>query len=539
MNERPRIIAFEGVDGAGKSTVINRVAEYLRARGQRVYLPRSGKEHDSRPTRMIRRLTRDPRNVVLSPRAELALYCAREAQVLTELVKPALARGETVLLDRSLLTPVVLGCFGRGLPRDECEAVARVSSGGLEPDLTLVFDVHPRTSRLRKRIEKVRTHAFRNKGRKGLAGSALKERVREGYGVLAAERGYPLFHVERITPDQLVERVIKVLEGGPVEENDGDEVPRWMVDPSWSLEEAVDSLPVPAALYLTHGLVAMRSLRARSIDAEPQLVAWGLDAEDPLRADAAARDALYALSGLSGRGLQPDDLRVQMARSEPAAVLRGLKGVVSEPADALRSQLADRAPGSVVESLAGRDDAFARELREGYWEDADAYERAASLARCTSDAAWRLRTKLLETHGFIAVESLVGAQPERADPWIERYAPYAPRAVLRGLVGRSDGFAHRMRRELMATGREVADSLRGLDDEESWGLREDLVERWASTVAHSLQGVPDGERRRAMLEQCKEAGKGDVHLLRRLVGLEEYDEAPAWARAGASLRGER
>jgi thymidylate kinase len=70
---RPRLIAFEGVDGAGKSTALKHVAEALRAAGVRIYLPREGKEHDSRPTRMIRQLTRDPRNYTLSPQAELLL----------------------------------------------------------------------------------------------------------------------------------------------------------------------------------------------------------------------------------------------------------------------------------------------------------------------------------------------------------------------------------------------------------------------------------------------------------------------------------
>ena len=80
----------------------------MRSQGQTVFLPRIGKEHASRPTRMIRALTRDPHNLHLRPRAELALFCAREAQVLGELVTPALDRGETVILDRSLLTALVL-----------------------------------------------------------------------------------------------------------------------------------------------------------------------------------------------------------------------------------------------------------------------------------------------------------------------------------------------------------------------------------------------------------------------------------------------
>src|SRR4051812_11136611 len=143
-------------------------------------MPRAGKEHSSRPTRMIRQLTRDPRNYELSARAELLLYCAREAQVMSELVQPALRRGETVLVDRSFLTPVVLG-IARGLSREDCEGAARLASAAIEPDLTLVFDVHPRTSRLRKRLERIRTHALGDTGRKGIAGSGFKERVRDTY----------------------------------------------------------------------------------------------------------------------------------------------------------------------------------------------------------------------------------------------------------------------------------------------------------------------------------------------------------------------
>ena len=89
---KPRVVAFEGVDGAGKSTVINIVAEHLRRQGIPVFLPRTGKEHSSRPTRMIRRLTRDRCNLALEAMPELLLYAAREAQVLGEQVRPAIAR---------------------------------------------------------------------------------------------------------------------------------------------------------------------------------------------------------------------------------------------------------------------------------------------------------------------------------------------------------------------------------------------------------------------------------------------------------------
>ncbi|MBL4686470.1 MAG: dTMP kinase, partial [Nannocystaceae bacterium] len=152
--KRGKVIAFEGVDGAGKSTVLALVADHLRSQGVSVFLPREGKDHKSRPTRMIRDLTRDRKNLELCARSELLMYAAREAQVLEQDVRPAIARGQTVLLDRSMWTPVVLGSAGRGLDFEDCHALAKSASHGMEPDTILVFDVHPRTSRIRKRLAK-------------------------------------------------------------------------------------------------------------------------------------------------------------------------------------------------------------------------------------------------------------------------------------------------------------------------------------------------------------------------------------------------
>ncbi|TPV96958.1 MAG: thymidylate kinase [Myxococcales bacterium FL481] len=527
---QPRVLAFEGVDGAGKSTVIHLVAEHLRARGIPVFLPRVGKEHDSRPTKMIRRLTRDQRNLDLLPEAELALYCAREAQVLGELVEPALARGETVLLDRSMLTPVVLGSFGRGLPRRDCEAMARAAARGRDPDLTFVFDVHPRTSRIRKRLDKVRHHAFRDGGRKGLMGSALKERVRQGYLELARERGYPLFHVERISPTELGQRVVAVLEGAPIDEGIDDGTPAWLVPEDWTLEQALEHLPRPMALYFARGLVAGRDLRRQAAGDEPQIVAWSLDRLDPLRDEMAGIDPVYALRGLVRCPLERDDLRDQYAEIAPQAVALALRFVGGERADRLRERLATRVPGAVVESLVGRDDEWAWALRRRLWKDADHHERASGLVHCRSREAAREREELLKKHPVQGLASLRGAPPDEADPWLRRYVDFAAKTVLRALMGRHDATAVELRERLSDAGREVVDSIRGLDDPASWRLRESVLNRWPSTVAWSLAGLPSSPRAQALLARCKAAAPGDVHLLRRLRDLEEYPLLPSWAR---------
>lgn len=533
VGKRGRLIAFEGVDGAGKSTVIAAVADHLRAQGTTVLLPRTGKEHDSRPARLVRRLTRDPENYQLSARAELALYCAREAQVLDESVRPALARGETVLIDRSLLTPVVLGCYGRGLDRDDGEAMARAASGGLEPDLTLVFDVHPRTSRLRKRVEKVRAHNDEPGGRKGLMGSALKERVRTGYLALSRERGYPVFHVERASPQELSQRVLAVIDGGraALKQDASDAEPVWQVDPKMTLSDALEQLPVPVGLYLANGLRVGRALRARSIDTEPALATWSMDAEDPLRQQALDVDPSYALSGLTRKPLDSDDIRLRFVERAPAAAFSSLRFALGGEADALRSAWAEREPSAVLVSLSGREDPFANDLRTRVWKAADSRARAASLVGCNGDDAWKRREHLYERDPILAATTLRGLVSDRGDAWLRHLVPFAAKIVLRCLSGRADDAAYELRNELFESGREVIDTLRHLDDARAWKLRERGVERWPSTVADSLVGLPDGPQVKRMRAMCIDAGAGDLHLARRLCRLDEYADLPAWAQS--------
>lgn len=534
---RGRLIAFEGVDGAGKSTVIRHVAEQLRATGTAVFLPRSGKEHDSRPTRHIRRLTRDRRNLDLTALGELLLYCAREAQVLSELVRPALERGETVLVDRSLLTPEVLG-VARGLDRDTCVTSARLAAQGLEPDLTLVFDVHPRTSRLRKRIEKVRSHDRIPGSRKGLAGSALKERVREGYLRVASERGYPVFHVERSSPALLCERVMRVVRGEPIEavgQTDADRTPIWRVPREWGFEQALDSLPSEVALFMSNGLICARTRRAQAFANDPALAAWAMDPDDPLREQAAELEPAYALRAWSRRPLSgPDDLRLRLMQRAPEAALGALKHLSCAASDSLREQWAERCPDGVLKSLTGREDATANVLRDRCWKAATDEARASSLGFCSAEAAWKRRKKLLESDPVLGIGTLRALDDPRTNGVLASYAARAPKPVLAALGGRSDAFAHELREALWDTGREVVDSLRGLADPQSFRLRERAVEAHPSTVVHSLLGVPDGPQVQALLERCREAGAGDVHLLRRLQGVDERSSWPEWARIRTS-----
>ncbi len=537
VHSRPRLIAFEGVDGAGKSTALERVAAALRARGLAVHRPRVGKRHRSRPARAIRDLTRDVANLDLCPRAELALYCAREAQVLAESVAPALARGEIVLLDRGLLTPVVLGAWGRGLPLADCEAMASAARGDLPaPDLTLVFDVDPRTARQRKQIGKIRSHGFREGGRKGLAGSAFKARVRAGYRALAAaDPSMRLLVNERDDPQGVTDRVLALLDGAAAEP-EGDARPWWRVEPQVELDAGLDAMPERLAIYLSRALRGARARRAAARAREASLVAWCLDRADPLRealALAAGVPAIHALAGLRRVPLAAGDLRLRCVASSPEAVARALLGVDGREADALRRRLLARIPaadedarpgiaGGLLASLAGREDPFAFELRALLWAEADDFDRAASLRGCSGAEAEALRAALFERAPARALASLVGVAPRLADARLERYAATAPKPVLRALLGRADPWAHALRDELGATGSEVVESVAGLADARSFALREAALDDWPLGVVTSLAGLARDEPRVAdLLARLDARAREDLELRCALARLRE------------------
>jgi dTMP kinase len=513
------VIAFEGVDGAGKSTVLALVAAHLRASGVTVSMPRVGKEHSSKPIREIRRLTRDRSNLSLLPRAESLLYASREAQVLDEHVRPALARGETVLLDRSMLTSIVIGAYGRGLELESCEAIATHASAGLDVDLTLIFDVDPRTSRIRKRLEKIRSKRSRDGGRKGLSGSGFKERIRSGYLEIASRDHLPVFHTERSGPREVADRVIALLEHGAFTEPPEDQTPWFITAPNTPFEDAVTSLPPLVQLYFTRRAPLGRTLRAGLFETEPELTIWATDLEDPLLVAAAELAPELVLSRLGSQAsslVSKDALRQRLLASHPVEVARSLVRVAGDEADRMRVQLAESAPGAVVESLAGRSDAFATALRDRLWKHADGYERAISLQDCDDPESWRRRDKLLQKDPALVISNLRGLAIDRVDPILARYAELAPKPVLQALNGRGDATAHALRHQLLDAGREVIDSVIGLDDPSAWALREQTIERWPSTVAWSLGGLADHPKTAAMLERCRACAPTDLFVTRRL-----------------------
>ena len=151
----PVFIDFEGIDGSGKTTLSNRLADYLRERGIPVHHARDRGVFRSEISKAIRTLTRDPRFLRMSDVTEFLLYTARDTQMIDEYIRPKLTPGNIVFSDRYLYSAITHSHHARGLDRAQVEAVLEMASRGLWPDLIVYCDVDPLTSRLRKKIQKI------------------------------------------------------------------------------------------------------------------------------------------------------------------------------------------------------------------------------------------------------------------------------------------------------------------------------------------------------------------------------------------------
>ncbi len=166
-----RLIAFEGGEGAGKSTQAARLATDLGA----VLTREPG---GTEVGRRIRSIVLDPGIADLDVRAEALLLLADRAQHVAEVVRPALARGADVVTDRFAGSTLAYQGWGRGLDAGELERLSSWATDGLEPDLVVLLDVAPDVAAGR---------LDHSPDRMELAGHEFHRRVADGYRALAAE----------------------------------------------------------------------------------------------------------------------------------------------------------------------------------------------------------------------------------------------------------------------------------------------------------------------------------------------------------------
>ncbi len=162
-------ITFEGADGCGKTTQSELLDKYLRGRGGNTLLTREpgGKGLGVKLREIL--LNYDGE---VSPTAESFLFLADRAQHIDCIIKPALKAGTIVLCDRHTDSTVAYQGYGRGLDLNRINSLNEIATGGLKPDLTIVFDIDVETSMQRVGKEKDRMES---------AGVEFFNRVREGY----------------------------------------------------------------------------------------------------------------------------------------------------------------------------------------------------------------------------------------------------------------------------------------------------------------------------------------------------------------------
>jgi len=143
----PRFITFEGLDGSGKSTHLQRAADWMRDRELKVLCT-----HEPGGTPLgdaIRKLFLDPNWDSVEPRVEALLVFASRRQHLAEVIEPALAAGTHVLCDRFTDSSLAYQGTGRGLTRQWIEELDLLSTDGRRPDHTLLFDLPPEEAQKR------------------------------------------------------------------------------------------------------------------------------------------------------------------------------------------------------------------------------------------------------------------------------------------------------------------------------------------------------------------------------------------------------
>ncbi len=149
MPHRGLFITFEGMDGSGKTTQIERLAARLRSLGRTVI---ETAEPGGPPiAQKIRRILLDNANQELSPTTEVLLYFASRAQNVDEWINPALTRGDIVVSDRFTDSSLVYQGVGRNLGLQTIADLERIACRGVKPDLTILIDVDAEASLERAR----------------------------------------------------------------------------------------------------------------------------------------------------------------------------------------------------------------------------------------------------------------------------------------------------------------------------------------------------------------------------------------------------
>lgn len=178
MSSRGLFITVEGIDGCGKSTQARLIAAAFEAAGHDVL--RLREPGGAKISEQIRAILLDPANAEMGDVCELLLYEAARAQLVHQVIRPALAAGKTVVCDRFYDSTTAYQAFADGLDRNMVSQANELAVDGCRPDLTLVFDL-PVEDALRRRSGR------EAEDRLELKGLEFQERVAAGFRAVAVD----------------------------------------------------------------------------------------------------------------------------------------------------------------------------------------------------------------------------------------------------------------------------------------------------------------------------------------------------------------
>lgn len=174
IKQTGKLISLEGPEGAGKSSVLEKICEQLDADGVDYITTRE--PGGVTIAEKIREVILDPDHTAMDAKTELLLYIASRRQHLTERVLPALQVGKVVLMDRFIDSSVAYQGYGRGLSTADIDWLNQFATDGLKPDLTLYFDIE-----VEEGLARIAKNKDREVNRLDLEGLDLHRRVRAGY----------------------------------------------------------------------------------------------------------------------------------------------------------------------------------------------------------------------------------------------------------------------------------------------------------------------------------------------------------------------
>ena len=201
-----KLISFEGPEGSGKSTQISRLAAHLQKTGREVVTTREpGGTEIGEQIRNI--IVHNSKGDEMCAETELLLFTAARAQVVREVIAPALVRGAVVLSDRYLDSSTVYQGIGRNLAADPVSRINRFAVGNVMPDLTLVIDVPTDVG-----LARIRQRASDLPDRMERENIVFYKKIRDGYLLLAQGMPERVVVIDgTLSPDAIEKKIWSVV----------------------------------------------------------------------------------------------------------------------------------------------------------------------------------------------------------------------------------------------------------------------------------------------------------------------------------------